>query len=103
MGVSVGKVSFTVGATTTGDVTHGTEPRTLGGFASGRVARIAGVWNAWLGVRRDAAAPLDAHDVGVMMALMKLARTQSGSFNLDDYIDACGYAACAGEVGQSKL
>lgn len=64
-------------------------------------ARIAVVWNAWLDVRKDAAAPLDAHDVGVMMSLMKLARTQSGSLNLDDYVDACGYAACAGEVAQT--
>ena len=43
IGLSVDKVSFMVGASTTGDVTHGTEPRTLGGFATGRIARIAGV------------------------------------------------------------
>lgn len=62
--------------------------------------RIAGVWNAWLAIRKDPSAPLDAHDVGCMMALMKLARTQSGALNVDDYVDACGYAACAGEVAQ---
>lgn len=62
--------------------------------------RIAGVWNAWLSIRKDPSAPLDAHDVGCMMALMKLARTQSGALNVDDYVDACGYAACAGEVAQ---
>lgn len=62
--------------------------------------RIAGVWNAWLSIRKEPAAPLDAHDVGCMMALMKLARTQSGALNVDDYVDACGYAACAGEVAQ---
>ena len=62
--------------------------------------RIAGVWNAWLAIRKEPAAPLDAHDVGCMMALMKLARTQSGALNVDDYVDACGYAACAGEVAQ---
>lgn len=63
-------------------------------------SRIATMWNAWLSVRKDPAAPLTAHDVGVMMVAMKLARTQSGALNLDDYIDACGYAACAGEVAQ---
>jgi len=63
-------------------------------------SRIATVWNAWLAVRKEPAAPLTAHDVGVLMTLMKLARTQSGARNLDDYIDACGYAACAGEVAQ---
>lgn len=62
--------------------------------------RIAGVWNAWLSIRKEPSAPLDAHDVGCMMALMKLARTQSGALNVDDYVDACGYAACAGEVAQ---
>ena len=63
-------------------------------------ARIATVWNAWLAVRKSQDAPLDAHDVGCMMAMMKLARTQSGALNVDDYIDAAGYAACAGEVAQ---
>lgn len=63
-------------------------------------SRIAAVWNAWLRIRREPSADLDAHDVGVMMVLMKMARTQSGSLNIDDYIDACGYAACAGEVAQ---
>jgi len=65
--------------------------------------RIAGVWNAWLAIRKDPSAPLDAHDVGCMMALMKLARTQSGALNVDDYVDACGYAACAGEVAQINI
>lgn len=60
--------------------------------------RIATVWNAWLAIRRDPAAPLDAHDVGVLMVLMKAARTQSGAVNLDDYVDMAGYAGCAGEV-----
>lgn len=60
--------------------------------------RIATLWNAWLEIRRDPAAPLNAHDVGQMMSLMKKARTQSGDFNVDDHIDDVGYGACAGEV-----
>lgn len=64
--------------------------------------RIAAIWNAWLTIRREPAAPLTAHDVGMMMALMKAARTQSGSLNLDDYIDMAGYAACTGEVAQCE-
>ena len=60
--------------------------------------RIATVWNAWLEIRRQPAAPLNAHDVGMMMALMKAARTQSGSYNPDDAFDMTGYSACAGEV-----
>jgi len=64
-------------------------------------SRIAELWSAWLRVRKNPAEAINAHDVGVMMALMKLARTQSGALNIDDYIDACGYAACAGEVAQA--
>jgi hypothetical protein len=60
--------------------------------------RIATMWNAWLAVRKDRDAPLDAHDVGVLMVLMKAARTQSGALNIDDYVDGAGYMACAGEV-----
>ena len=61
--------------------------------------RIAAIWNAYLfEIRRHPGYPLDAVDVGHMMVLMKIARTQSGAFNLDDYIDAAGYAACAGEI-----
>ncbi|TIX28944.1 DUF6378 domain-containing protein [Mesorhizobium sp.] len=65
--------------------------------------RIATVWNAWLAVRRDPSAPLDAHDVGILMVLMKAARTQSGSHNMDDYVDMAGYAACSGEVAQAAV
>ena len=36
------------------------------------------------------------------MNLLKIARTQAGKFNLDDYIDAAGYAAIAGEIAQAR-
>lgn len=41
---------------------------------------------------------LTAHDVGVMLALLKIARIQSGQTKDDNYIDLAGYAACAGEI-----
>ncbi|MEZ0171015.1 DUF6378 domain-containing protein [Microvirga sp. TS319] len=44
--------------------------------------------------------PLDAHDVCNLLEGLKIARRYSGSFNIDDYIDGAGYAACAGEVRQ---
>ena len=59
--------------------------------------RIAALWNAWLVIRKDPSQPLSAHDVGQMMSLLKKARTQSGDFNVDDYIDDAGYTGCAGE------
>jgi hypothetical protein len=65
--------------------------------------KIALLWNAWLCARRGIDTnvedkPLDAHDIGIMMVLMKAARTLTGSTNPDDYIDMAGYAACAAEV-----
>ena len=33
-----------------------------------------------------------------MMALMKMARIQSGRFKADSYVDACGYLACGCEI-----
>ena len=60
--------------------------------------RIADMWNAYLGIRRDTAKPLDPEEVGHMMALMKIARTQSGALNIDDYVDGAGYMACSGEI-----
>jgi hypothetical protein len=60
--------------------------------------KIASMWNVYLDIRRVPDAPLDGVDVALMMALLKVARTQLGSPNLDDYVDICGYAACAGEI-----
>lgn len=63
-------------------------------------AVIASYWNAYIAAKGGAA--LDASDVGLMMALLKIARTQSGSFNEDDSIDAIGYIACAGEIASFR-
>jgi hypothetical protein len=32
------------------------------------------------------------------LVLMKVARTRTGAHNLDDYLDACGYAGIAAEL-----
>ena len=62
------------------------------------MANIARLAQAWLDIRADPGAPLSAADAAVMMILVKLARTQSGAFNPDDWIDAAGYCAVGGEV-----
>lgn len=62
------------------------------------MANIARLAQAWLDIRADPGAPLSAVDAAVMMILVKLARTQSGAFNPDDWIDAAGYCAVGGEV-----
>jgi hypothetical protein len=69
--------------------THGDKEENFG--------KTAVLWNAWLAIR-GGPQPIDAHDVGVLLMLAKLARTQGGRYNPDDYVDMAGYAACAGEV-----
>jgi hypothetical protein len=70
---------------------------------------IARLWNGYLrniaareglSVRDAQAMELTAADVGSLMVLMKIARTQAGAFNPDDYVDAAGYAGCTGQVAQ---
>jgi hypothetical protein len=59
---------------------------------------IATLWNAYLSNKLGAVIPLDPTDVGQMMTLMKIARTQSGGIHNDDnYIDGAGYQGCAAE------
>jgi hypothetical protein len=61
-------------------------------------AHVASLWSAYLKLDR----PLSAVDVPHMMALLKIARTKSGSINVDDWIDGSGYLACAGEVATKE-
>jgi len=60
--------------------------------------KIAEYWNIYIGCRMESA--FDAEDVAIMMALLKIARITTGQPKTDNYIDACGYIACAGEVGE---
>lgn len=61
--------------------------------------KIAAVWNGILAAAgKTPAVPLDAHDVANLMEGLKIARRYLGEFNLDDYVDGAGYAACAGEI-----
>lgn len=61
--------------------------------------KIASVWNGILAAAdKSPAHPLDAHDVANLMEGLKIARRYCGAFNVDDYIDGCGYAAVAGEI-----
>jgi len=56
---------------------------------------IAEYWSVYLGDRDGI---LDAFDVSMMMALMKVARLSKRPENADSAIDLAGYAACAGEI-----
>lgn len=53
---------------------------------------IARLWSAYLDVK------VEAHDVAIMMALLKMARTKLGAVSKDTYIDMAAYSAIAGEI-----
>ena len=55
---------------------------------------IADLWSAYLGIE------ITPMQVATLMVLLKVARTKEGSHNIDDYIDACGYAAIAGDIAE---
>ncbi len=55
---------------------------------------IALLWSAYLEMK------ITPKDVAILMVLLKLARTKAGEHNIDDYVDACGYSAIAGEFNE---
>lgn len=57
---------------------------------------IGTLWKSYKGV------DFSAHDVAIMMALLKIARIATGQPKPDNYIDLAGYAACAGEISDRK-
>lgn len=63
---------------------------------------IAEYWNMYLVTRKDVG-KISARDVAIMMLLLKIARSQNGKYNADDYVDMAGYAACAAQIeGESE-
>lgn len=55
--------------------------------------RIADLWNAYLGEKT-----VDAVDVAMLLALLKVARIKTGKGTEDSFVDLAGYAACGGEI-----
>jgi len=53
---------------------------------------IARLWSAYLDIK------IEAHDVAIMMTLLKIARTKLGAVSKDTYIDMAAYSAIAGEI-----
>lgn len=62
------------------------------GDAEDSFGLIAAYWSAHLD------AHVSAHDVAVMMVLLKLARARANPAHADSYVDAAGYSAIAGEI-----
>ena len=57
---------------------------------------ISKLWSAYLDTK------VEAHDVAIMMALLKMARTKLGAVSKDTYIDMAAYGAIAGEIQFKK-
>ena len=71
------------------------------GSAENNFALIGRLWTEYLHSVPDDdeyADSITAHDVAVMMALLKVARIATGKPKADNYIDLAGYIACAGEI-----
>ena len=58
--------------------------------------QIAKLWTAYKNVS------FTPGDVAMMMALLKIARIQSGTGTSDSFVDLAGYAACGGEIVTSS-
>ena len=57
---------------------------------------IADFWSNYLNQQ------IEAHDVAIMMALLKIARLKTNPKHADSFIDLAGYAACGAEVATEK-
>ena len=63
---------------------------------------IARLWSSYLQNKTKLQIIISPEDVAQLMSLLKIARTQAGEHNIDDYVDAVGYQAIAGEIGSKR-
>lgn len=66
------------------------------GSPENNFATIAALWSCYFGKT------FTAHDVAIMMALLKVARIKTGTQTWDSYVDLAGYAACAAEIAKDQ-
>jgi hypothetical protein len=45
---------------------------------------------------------LTSLNVAILMCLLKIARSQAGEYNPDDYVDLCGYGSIAGQIADQN-
>lgn len=57
---------------------------------------IAGLWGVSL------ERYITAHDVAIMMCLLKIGRILTGNRERDSYVDLCGYAALAADFAEKE-
>ena len=63
---------------------------------------IARLWSSYLQNKTQLNINLMPEDVANLMILLKVARSQAGEHNIDDYVDTCGYASIAGEIAEKR-
>lgn len=71
------------------------------GNAENNFQTIANFWMTYLETKGQEV-EIEAHDVAVMMALMKIARIATGKPKEDNWVDLIGYGACGCELQMSK-
>ena len=77
------------------DVIYGDREETYG-QPDKNLNLIADLWREYLGVKC-----ISAHDVCMMMILLKVAR-QRNAYKRDNLVDICGYAALSERVEEGK-
>lgn len=90
---------------TRADILHAAEKCVCGqretdyGTPEDNFETIAELWEAYLNkaCTRGVNVRVEAKDVAVMMALLKIARIAAGGGKADSWIDLAGYAACGAE------
>lgn len=71
------------------------------GKAEDNFGLIAELWEPYIRetcVEAGADVSILPEDVGILMALLKIARIATGQPKADNFVDLAGYAACAGEI-----
>lgn len=64
-------------------------------------AAVAQMWEVYLRgqcVGEGADVRIAPEDVAMMMVLLRVGRLMTGDYLADNYVDICGYVACAGEI-----
>lgn len=61
-------------------------------------AVIGELWSQYLRRAKGADIDLNGYDVGMLMALFKIGRLETGTPKRDNFVDLAGYVACAAEI-----
>lgn len=67
------------------------------GKAENNFNTIANLWADYLSVKVEPT-DIEPKDVAAMLALLKIARIDTGHAKEDNWVDLAGYAACGGEI-----